>query len=235
MMDDTAELSKDELLRSCLYGSLQDVQALFTPELKDALDSNGKGAMHAACHNKSVGDLEMAKWLHEQGVALDTRSKVGRPPIHDACETGNLEIAQWMHENGAAIDTANNFGIHTIHCACKSGNLALVQYVVAKSGASVNLADSGGGTPMLFAAAGAESPSVEASLQLCQWLHAQGAKLDCKNKADVTPLKHAENGQKTKLMEWIKTALEHEQAAPEQERDVLITETGIGSNGRCCC
>ena len=38
--------------------------------------------MHKACY---AGNLEMAKWLHARGVALDARSNMGRLPVHEAC------------------------------------------------------------------------------------------------------------------------------------------------------
>lgn len=198
----------DDFLDACKYESLSTAMQAFDESFKSAVDKNGGTAMHQACVNQSVGSLEMVKWLHGKGFALDTPNKAGRAPVQDAAEVGSLDIVRWMHEEGKVpIDIANNHGIHMVHSACKSGSLELVQYVIAKSGVDINKTDSGGGTPVIYAAAGASAPSEEAVITLCTWLHSQGARLDAANKAGITPLRHAENAGRAALAEWIKTAL----------------------------
>jgi ankyrin repeat protein len=198
----------EEFLRACKYESLPAAMQEFDDNFKSAVDSNGATAMHQACANQFVGSLEMVQWLHGKGVALDTPNNAGRTPIQEAAEVGSLDIVRWMHEEGQVpIDVKNNHGIHILHSACKTASIELVQYVRAKSGVDINIADSGGGTPVIYAAAGASAPSEEAVIELCTWLHGQGAQLNAANKAGITPLRHAENAGRTRLAEWIKATL----------------------------
>eukprot|EP01048_Picozoa_sp_COSAG05_P018635 COSAG05_NODE_2759_length_2673_cov_2.130925_3_plen_214_part_00 len=189
--DDCDEEHCEELLRAAMCDDFDDVKRLFSAERKEYADSNGKTVMHAACQ---AGNLEMVQWLQEQGVGLGTKNKAGRAPIQEACETGNVELVQYLHAQGVAVNVANDHNINTVHSACKSGSLKLVQFLHSH-GCPLDAKDSGDGVAILYAARGAEAPSVDASLELVKWLVQQGADVNAKNRASITPLRHAETRQ----------------------------------------
>ena len=59
--------------------------------------------MHAAC---AYGQLEVAKWLHAQGAAVDAKTNNGEQPMHWACVKGHLEVAKWLRAEGCPWDHA---------------------------------------------------------------------------------------------------------------------------------
>ena len=64
-----------------------------------------------------------------------------------------------------------------------------------------------GSEVQLSIAAAAMTRREEVIIELCTWLHGQGARLDAANQAGITPLSHAEKGGRTMLAEWIKAHL----------------------------
>jgi hypothetical protein len=188
----------DSLEMAARDNDFEEVKRLFTQQPADA-NPQDKTVMHAAC---GTGNLEMVQWLHAKGVALKTRTTMGREPMHDACGSGNLELVKWMQSQGVSIDVSNDFGINTMHVACKSGNLDCVRFLHSE-GASLTDMDSGGGTPIMCAAAGACSSSEEASLAVVKWLHEKGVCLESKNNRGMSVIEYSVMGEKHSITEWL--------------------------------
>ena len=52
-------------------------------------------------------DLELVRWLHSKGAALDEPDNGGRTALSFAAENGLLDIARYLIDNGAAVDRAD--------------------------------------------------------------------------------------------------------------------------------
>ena len=52
------------------------------------------------------GELNVCKWLHDNGAAEDitNANSRGSAPMHWACGGGHLSVCQWLFEVGAAGD-----------------------------------------------------------------------------------------------------------------------------------
>lgn len=61
--------------------------------------------MHTACRH---GNLDIVKWLHTQGVALNMQDNSGWQLMHHACVHGHLEIAKWLYAQGVALDVQDS-------------------------------------------------------------------------------------------------------------------------------
>ena len=86
---------------ACRLGDLDEVKALFTLERARMMDSDGRQAMNAAV---LFGALEVAKWLHENGIGLDHTIRSGETLMHDACELGGLDTIRWLSSQGVPLD-----------------------------------------------------------------------------------------------------------------------------------
>jgi hypothetical protein len=99
----------------------------------DVTADNGRQPMHLAYEG---GQLEVAQWLHSQGVAVDTVIAVGNAQsIHLACMGGHLEVVRWLHSQGVALDVAAKKGHHPMHATCTGGNLEVVQWLHSQGAA----------------------------------------------------------------------------------------------------
>eukprot|EP00308_Calcidiscus_leptoporus_P013124 CAMPEP_0119375742 /NCGR_PEP_ID=MMETSP1334-20130426/36588_1 /TAXON_ID=127549 /ORGANISM="Calcidiscus leptoporus, Strain RCC1130" /LENGTH=214 /DNA_ID=CAMNT_0007394123 /DNA_START=27 /DNA_END=668 /DNA_ORIENTATION=- len=110
---------------ACRLGDFEDVRELFTLERAHMMDSDGRQAMNAAV---LYGALEVAKWLHENGVGLDHTIHSGETLMHDACELGKLDTIRWLSSQGVPLDTPDIKGRQPKHRACFKGHVHVLEY-----------------------------------------------------------------------------------------------------------
>ncbi len=70
------------------------------PVLMCATNKKGSNCLHVACQK---GHLELAEYLIDMGVPVNSQNNSGNTPFHMACENGHVELAQWLSENGATL------------------------------------------------------------------------------------------------------------------------------------
>ena len=87
----------------------------------------GGFSMHPLARGCYKGELNVCKWLYDNGAAEDitkanssrlnmkiwrTYNNFGSTPMHRACKGGHLLVCQWVFEVGAAgdITKTNNYG-----------------------------------------------------------------------------------------------------------------------------
>jgi ankyrin repeat protein len=72
------------------------------------------------------------RWLVSNGVSLDAETKLGKQPIHVACEEGHLAVVEWLVDRDRALLTAKDKDDwQPIHFACGGGHLDVVEWLVA--------------------------------------------------------------------------------------------------------
>ncbi|MBQ3948205.1 MAG: ankyrin repeat domain-containing protein, partial [Ruminococcus sp.] len=69
---------------------------------------NGETALHFAAQ---CGDLEMVKWLIEQGLDVNAKDAHGRTSLLYAAIKGDLELVKWLVEHGADVNAKTNIGL----------------------------------------------------------------------------------------------------------------------------
>ena len=62
--------------------------------------------MHPLARGCYKGELNVCKWLYDNGAAEDITKAYnhGVTPMHRACYGGHLSVCQWLFEVGAAGD-----------------------------------------------------------------------------------------------------------------------------------
>jgi ankyrin repeat protein len=116
----------------------------------DAKDDLGRNALLLAVHD--AGDLALARFLHEKGVALDLPDATGRAALSWAAADGRLEIARWLAESGAAIDRPDAERRTPLFHAAAGGHRDVAAFLLER-GADPNAADRFGDTPLILACA----------------------------------------------------------------------------------
>jgi ankyrin repeat protein len=99
-----------------------------------------------------AGDLELVKWLHSKGAALDEPDVGGRAPLSFAAAFGHLDIARYLIENGAAVDKADVQKRTPLFHAALGDHPEVVAYLLER-GANINARDQFGDTPLVVACA----------------------------------------------------------------------------------
>ncbi|KDQ56305.1 hypothetical protein JAAARDRAFT_158326 [Jaapia argillacea MUCL 33604] len=104
-----SEEDKEELLLSCRYGDLEDIQSFvqkYNPEsLADIRDENGNTILHMTCGNGHMDVLNHLLPLLPPSL-LATQNEALSTPLHWACINAHLPIVQALvqHKEGPGID-----------------------------------------------------------------------------------------------------------------------------------
>uniref|UniRef100_A0A673A0B6 Euchromatic histone-lysine N-methyltransferase 2 n=1 Tax=Sphaeramia orbicularis TaxID=375764 RepID=A0A673A0B6_9TELE len=110
---------------------------------------NRRSALHAAAQR---GLLEVCYMLVQAGAQLDAQDKEMRTPLLEAIINNHLEVARYLVQSGACVYHVEEDGYTGLHHAAKLGNLEIVTLLLETGQVDVNAQDSGGWTPIIWAA-----------------------------------------------------------------------------------
>uniref|UniRef100_A0A8C4Z5R9 Euchromatic histone-lysine N-methyltransferase 2 n=1 Tax=Gadus morhua TaxID=8049 RepID=A0A8C4Z5R9_GADMO len=111
-------------------------------------DSQGRrSALHAAAQR---GALELCYMLVQAGANVDAKDKTTRTPLLEAITSDHVEVARYLVQCGASV--YHEDGYTGLHHAAKQGNLQLVHLLLETGQVDINAQDSGGWTPIIWAA-----------------------------------------------------------------------------------
>nr|XP_020453080.1 histone-lysine N-methyltransferase EHMT2 isoform X2 [Monopterus albus] len=110
---------------------------------------NRRSALHAAAQR---GLLEICYMLVQAGAQVDAQDKDMRTPLLEAIVNNHLEVTRYLVQNGACVYHAEEDGYTGLHHAAKLGNLEIVTMLLETGQVDVNAQDSGGWTPIIWAA-----------------------------------------------------------------------------------
>ncbi|KAM3595841.1 uncharacterized protein V6R79_003708 [Siganus canaliculatus] len=110
---------------------------------------NRRSALHAAAHR---GLLEICYMLVQAGAKVDAQDKDMRTPLLEAIINNHIEVAHYLVQNGACVYHIEEDGYTGLHHAAKLGNLEIVNMLLETGQVDVNAQDSGGWTPIIWAA-----------------------------------------------------------------------------------
>uniref|UniRef100_A0A672IIN9 Euchromatic histone-lysine N-methyltransferase 2 n=1 Tax=Salarias fasciatus TaxID=181472 RepID=A0A672IIN9_SALFA len=108
---------------------------------------NRRSALHAAAQR---GLLEVCYMLVQAGAQVDAQDKDMRTPLLEAIINNHIEVARYLIQNGACVYHTD--GYTGLHHAAKLGNLETVNMLLETGQVDVNAQDSGGWTPIIWAA-----------------------------------------------------------------------------------
>ncbi|KAG7225444.1 hypothetical protein INR49_027438 [Caranx melampygus] len=110
---------------------------------------NRRSALHAAAQR---GLLEVCYMLVQAGAQVDAQDKDLRTPLLEAIINNHFEVARYLVQNGACVYHVEEDGYTGLHHAAKLGNLEIVSMLLETGQVDVNAQDSGGWTPIIWAA-----------------------------------------------------------------------------------
>lgn len=110
---------------------------------------NRRSALHAAAQR---GLLEVCYMLVQAGAQVDAQDKDMRTPLLEAIINNHMEVARYLIQNGACVYHTEEDGYTGLHHAAKLGNLETVNMLLETGQVDVNAQDSGGWTPIIWAA-----------------------------------------------------------------------------------
>lgn len=105
--------------------------------------------LHAAAQK---GSVEICHVLLQAGANINAVDKQQRTPLMEAVVNNHLEVARYMVQLGGCVYSKEEDGSTCLHHAAKIGNLEMVSLLLSTGQVDVNAQDSGGWTPIIWAA-----------------------------------------------------------------------------------
>ncbi len=115
-----------------------------------AKDDLGRSTLFLAVMD--ARSLELVRWLHGKGAAVDDADVSGRTPLSFAADLGDLETVRWLVENGAVVDRRDVQQRTPLMHAVGADHPEVVAYLLDHA-ADPNTRDQFGDTPLIVACA----------------------------------------------------------------------------------
>uniref|UniRef100_A0A8C6N4M2 [histone H3]-lysine(9) N-methyltransferase n=1 Tax=Mus spicilegus TaxID=10103 RepID=A0A8C6N4M2_MUSSI len=139
-----------QLYLSVKQGELQKVILMLLDNLDPNFQSDQQSKrtpLHAAAQK---GSVEICHVLLQAGANINAVDKQQRTPLMEAVVNNHLEVARYMVQLGGCVYSKD--GSTCLHHAAKIGNLEMVSLLLSTGQVDVNAQDSGGWTPIIWAA-----------------------------------------------------------------------------------
>ncbi|XP_043939153.1 histone-lysine N-methyltransferase EHMT2 isoform X2 [Protopterus annectens] len=141
-----------QLYLSSKQGELQKVILMLLDGLSTGFQSDHqsrRSPLHAAAQG---GFLDICHVLVQAGASVNVRDKSFRTPLIEAVVNNHYELAKYLVDHGACVYHKEEDGSTCLHHAAKNGNLPILQLLLSTGLVDVNAQDSGGWTPVIWAA-----------------------------------------------------------------------------------
>ncbi|XP_078073427.1 histone-lysine N-methyltransferase EHMT2-like isoform X9 [Mustelus asterias] len=105
--------------------------------------------LHAAAQK---GYLEICHILLQAGATVDVCDKLQRTPLMEAIMNNHYDVVKLLAKHGACVFHKELDASSCLHHAAKNGSVQMVQFLLATGQVDLNTQDSGGWTPVIWAA-----------------------------------------------------------------------------------
>jgi ankyrin repeat protein len=96
----------------------------------------------------SVGNMRIVHYLLNNNCNANSSNENMQRPLHYACSKNHVDIARELLRHGALVNATDRYGSAALHRAASKGNIQCVNLLLDEYKATVDLADSGGNTPL---------------------------------------------------------------------------------------
>ncbi|KAI4327963.1 hypothetical protein L6164_020366 [Bauhinia variegata] len=186
-------------------------------------NSRGSDELHTAARS---GDLNAVQSiLSSNPLAVNSRDKHSRTPLHLAAWSGQEEVVSYLCKHKADVGAAAMDDMGAIHFAAQKGHLQVVRALVS-GGASVKASTRKGMTSLHYAAQGS-------NLELVRYLVKKGASLSAKTKAGKTALDLATNEEIRSFLEEFEKSTKNGESSSKkkaEESDMKTSTSGVEEN-----
>jgi len=114
----------------------------------DSADDLSRSALLLAA--RDAGDLDLVRYLHDQGGAIDRADAGGRTPLSFSASAGRLDLVRYFVAEGAEVDNPDGRGRTPLFHAVLGNQIETVRYLI-EQGADVNVKDRFSDTPLMMA------------------------------------------------------------------------------------
>uniref|UniRef100_A0A8C2M5I4 Protein phosphatase 1 regulatory subunit 12C n=1 Tax=Cricetulus griseus TaxID=10029 RepID=A0A8C2M5I4_CRIGR len=136
-----------EFLAACAGGDLDEARLMLRAAdpgdpgdpgaVLDSTNADGISALHQACIDEN---LEVVRFLVEQGATVNQADNEGWTPLHVAASCGYLDIARYLLSHGANIAAVNSDGDLSLDLAESDAMEGLLKAEIARRGVDVEAA-----------------------------------------------------------------------------------------------
>ena len=95
----------------------------------------------------SIENIELTKFVLEQGADVNGASTSGGTPLHWAIWESSLDMVKFIVSQGADIHAIGNYGRTPLHLAVWKGSIEMAEFLISQ-GADVNAMEGKGKTPL---------------------------------------------------------------------------------------
>ncbi|XP_049329095.1 histone-lysine N-methyltransferase EHMT2-like [Astyanax mexicanus] len=141
-----------QLYPAAKQGEVQKVLLMLMEGIDPAYQpdsQNRRSALHAAAQR---GLMDVCYLLIQAGAKLDAQDKTLRTPLLEAIVNNQVEVTRFLMQSGACVYHVEEDGSTGLHHAAKLGNLEVVMLLLNTGQVDINAQDSGGWTPIIWAA-----------------------------------------------------------------------------------
>ncbi|XP_041758916.2 histone-lysine N-methyltransferase EHMT2 isoform X1 [Coregonus clupeaformis] len=141
-----------QLYPAAKQGEVQRVLLMLMEGIDPAYQAdsqNRRCALHVAAQR---GLLEVCYMLVQAGAKLDVQDQSMRTPLLEAIVNNHVEVTRYLVQSGACVYHTEEDGYTGLHHAAKLGSLDIVTLLLETGQVDINAQDSGGWTPIIWAA-----------------------------------------------------------------------------------
>lgn len=151
---------KDEIGRNALFLAVMDGKSLdlvrwLHEEKKLGIDDPDVTGRTPLSFATDTGQLDVTRYLVEQGAAVDSRDFNQRTPLMHAAGADHPDVIAYLVDHGADMNARDQFGDTPLIIACGKGNAASAALLLQR-GADPEIRDQEGRTARERSAPGAE-------------------------------------------------------------------------------
>lgn len=152
--------AKDEIGRGALFLAVMDGKSLeltrwLHEEKKLPVDDPDVTGRTPLSFATDTGQLDVTRYLVEQGAAVDSRDFNQRTPLMHAAGADHPDVVGYLLDRGADVNARDQFGDTPLIIACGKGNVASATLLLQR-GADATIRDQEGRTAKERAAPEAE-------------------------------------------------------------------------------
>ncbi|VDN03065.1 unnamed protein product [Thelazia callipaeda] len=136
----------EAVLEAAKEGDIEKIRKIVIPSTINCRDVRGRFStpLHLAA---GYNNLEVARFLLENGAEVNLKDKGGLIPLHNASSFGHLEIAGLLIDCGADVNHPDKWGYTPLHEAALKGRTQICSLLL-NNGADITLKNNEGSTAL---------------------------------------------------------------------------------------